>query len=215
MTACAHVVFDLDGTLVDSAQTVQLLINELRHERGLPSLGVEQLVPLISLGGVQMMQGAVCADVQEATKALAVFRARYAERPTPIDSVYPGVESVLSSLHEANVCMSICTNKPRLLAHKVLGETGLARFFRYVCAGDDLQTRKPDRANLEACRRAVGTHGQRVWVVGDSTVDEALARNGAVPFVFFSAGYDDGVSSAEAAHVFSTYLRFPVELIIE
>jgi phosphoglycolate phosphatase len=214
MNIRAHVVFDLDGTLVDSAHVVRELLNGLREERGLPPITQQELLPLLSLGGVPMLQGAVVKDFEEAAKALEIFRARYAKLPTPIGSVYPGVVETLQALRGANVPMSICTNKPRNLANKVLNETGLSKYFRHVCAGDDLPSRKPDRANLQACLTYSSIEALPVYLVGDSKIDEALAFNGGVPFWFFSSGYDDGVNVADAAAVFSNYKEFPIKKIL-
>lgn len=210
MNIRVHLVFDLDGTLVDTAKVVGELIAQMRADRGLAPLEREKLISYMSIGGLEMMKGVLDVEENEAETALGCFRNKYIETQTPFDHVYPGVPETLTALADSGAILSICTNKPRALALKVLSETGLLHYFRRISAGDDLPTRKPNRLNLEACLDPGEYNSMQILMVGDSTVDEALSRDAGVPFWFFSGGYDDGVTANRADKSFSCYKQFPL-----
>lgn len=214
MTQQVNLVFDLDGTLIDSAPIVESILNEMRMDFGLRPLLREQILPLLSIGGESMLQNALDIDLTEATIALVRFRAAYQTRQTPLQSVYPGVAKLLKSLYDSNISLSICTNKPRSLAIKTMDETGLLRYFTKVCAGDDLLTIKPDPANLKASIAPGAPLESAVFLVGDSSVDQLLAANSGVPFIFFAGGYNDGVILDRVFRSFRGYDEFPVEFFL-
>jgi phosphoglycolate phosphatase len=204
-----NVVFDLDGTLIDSAPIVYRLINQMRSELGISALASADLLPLLSLGGEALISGAFSETKVNVGETLVSFRARYADTAIPPDSVYQGVNTVLETLSGWGVRLSVCTNKPRQLALASLRQTGLLHYFSKICAGDDLATRKPNAANLQAClpKNAKGP----VFLVGDSMVDQELASNAGVPFIFYSGGYNEGGCGELARKSFSSYECFPFD----
>lgn len=183
-----NVVFDLDGTLVDSAPLVESILNKMRADIGLPPMQRKELLQSLSIGGVAMLQRALNTDYIHATSALERFRSRYKAMKAESHSLFPGVLSTLETLTKSGVTLSICTNKPRTLAVKVLQETGLLAYFAGICAGDDLPTRKPSVENILASIVSKNGIKPAVFLVGDSTVDQALAKNAAVPFFSSQAG---------------------------
>lgn len=202
------IIFDLDGTLVDSAPIVGTILNELRFELGLATLPLRSFYDWISLGGADLVVNALGIEKYDADIYLSKFRTRYFEMTTPRDSVYPNVFSMLSRLRKNGFKLSICTNKPRRLVDKVLLETELSGYFDYVLAGDDISTKKPNPENVDKCLLAMNATPGSVVLVGDSTVDEASARNSGVEFAFFSEGYDDGVDRQSAIISFSDHADF-------
>jgi phosphoglycolate phosphatase len=200
------VVFDLDGTLVDSGQVVSSILNKLRQKIGKQEKPVSYFTPWLSLGGLELVENGLGVDELAAESLLSEFRAQYAEISTPSDTVYQGVFDVLNHLLAQNIKMCICTNKPRNLAEKVLSETGLARYFEYVCAGGDLPTKKPHPRNLAVCVEFFGIHPQQVAFVGDSSIDQKLAAALSVDFYFFTRGYDDGVDRRLVSGAFENHL---------
>ena len=187
------IVYDLDGTLVDSAATVAALLNGLRAEQALPPLARDDYLPWLSVGGKAMVAAALGIPEGDAQPFLERFRARYQALPTDPETLYPAARETLARLRAAGTRLCLCTNKPRPLAEKVLAETGLGEYFSAVCAGHDLPTSKPHPDNLQACLDALGSHPSERLVVGDSRVDQALAEAGGADFAFFAGGYDDGV----------------------
>lgn len=187
------IVYDLDGTLVDSAPTVAALLNELRAERSLPPMSQNAYKPWLSTGGAAMVAAALGISQAQAEPLLQQFRARYLHHPTRLDSVFPTVHTTLTQLRHAGIALALCTNKPRMLVEKVLAETGLEPFFDAICAGDDLPSKKPHPNNLRACMRALGSQCADTLLIGDSRVDQCLAQACGTGFAFFTGGYDDGV----------------------
>ena len=145
-----NIVFDLDGTLVDSAPLVEGILNKMRADLGLPPMQRADLLGSLSVGGVAMLQRALNTDSLHAMKALERFRSLYKAIETQSNSLFSGVLNTLETLKESEVTLSICTNKPRTLAMKTLQETGILAYFEGLCAGDDLPTRKPSVENIMA-----------------------------------------------------------------
>ncbi len=207
------VVFDLDGTLVDSAATVRSILNSMRSELGLQPLPTQNFIPWISLGGDMLVSKALEMPINLVSHCTEKFRDRYFDFATPLDSVYTGVIDVLEYLSSEGITLNLCTNKPRRLAEKVLKETSLERFFSFTSAGGDLPTSKPNPANLTVCLQPTNTSLNEVFFVGDSTVDQMTAENANVKFIFYENGYDDGVDKLKTYASFNDYLRLP-ELLI-
>lgn len=189
------VVYDLDGTLVDSAVTVTKLLNELRAEHGQPALCKTDYLPWLSIGGSSMVAAALEIEAADAQPFLDLFRARYLALPVDPETVFPETHTTLRQLQAFGIRLAVCTNKPRPLADKVLLATGLADFFTVICAGNDLATAKPHPSNLNYCLNELGSRAEETIVVGDSRVDQCLATTCGAHFVFFAAGYDDGVQT--------------------
>jgi phosphoglycolate phosphatase len=204
MTSSYTVVFDLDGTLIDSGKIVHSLINDMRIERGLLPLDFTVMIPYISTGGSRMMMSLLDLGPDECNSALNLFRERYLEIPTDQSTIYSGLELVLNRLRSQDVNLTICTNKPRSLVSKILDETFLGSFFRTFCAGDDLETAKPNPQNLYSTIKA-NCRSKPIIMVGDSKTDQELAWNCSIPFVFFESGYNDGVNKEMVQASFDEY----------
>lgn len=186
-------IYDLDGTLIDSIGIVSKILNELRADLGKETLGRADLLPWISLGGVELIANSLGVDEKDARRYLAVFREQYFLRPTPLESVFEGVVDTLEYLINEGYDLAICTNKPRKLTEKVLMETGLERYFACLVAGGDMPTSKPDVRNLNFCLEYFDVDASDAILLGDSVVDQTMAHAAGVPFMFFQGGYDDGV----------------------
>lgn len=187
------VVYDLDGTLIDSAVAVTALLNDMRAEQALPPLAINDYIPWLSIGGKAMLAAALGISQAAADPWLEDFRARYLNQPTDPATVYPDVHLTLSTLRSADIRLGLCTNKPRALTEKILAETGLDIFFDVVSAGQDLTTSKPHPDNLNICLHSLSSLPKETLVIGDSRIDQRLAEVCGTSFAFFAGGYDDGV----------------------
>lgn len=199
-------VFDLDGTLVDSGQVVAFILNQLRQEMGKEAKDIDFFIPWLSLGGEDLVANGLELSVNEISPYLKEFRSRYSQLSTPLNSVYEGVAQLLDFLNVRNVKMCVCTNKPRALAQKVLRETGLEKYFMYMCAGGDLKTKKPSPENLEICLKYFGEDPLNVLLIGDSKIDQKIADSLDVDFAFFKGGYNDGVEVADVTYSFDHHI---------
>lgn len=187
------IVYDLDGTLIDSAVTVTALLNDMRAEHALPPLAINDYKPWLSIGGKAMVAAALGISQAEAEPLLRSFRTRYLKLPTDPATTYPDVHFTLSTLRSADIRLGLCTNKPRALTEKILAETGLDIFFDVVSAGQDLTTSKPHPDNLNICLHSLSSQPNETLVIGDSRIDQCLAEVCGTSFAFFTGGYDDGV----------------------
>jgi phosphoglycolate phosphatase len=189
------VLFDLDGTLVDSAPTIAYVINGMRQERTMAALPIENYKRWVSLGAVELIQSSMDQHGSDVSSLVLEFRKRYRALPTPPESLYPMVRETLAALYDANVRMGVCSNKPEFLCRKVLDETGLTRFFGAIVGGDTARLPKPARDPLDYALETIVVAPTRAIMVGDSTVDQKAALACGIPFVFFTGGYDDGVDN--------------------
>ena len=188
------VIYDLDGTLIDSAQVVTGILNQMRSEISKPAINKAALLPLLSLGGEELVAGSLgLTNAKEVAAALLEFRQRYIELETPVGSLYPNVIATLEQLQALDYSLGICTNKPRNLVNKVLDDLNLKQYFGFISAGGDLPTKKPHPDNLRICLEYFGADSNQAILVGDSTVDQSLAINLGVHFAHYLPGYDDGV----------------------
>jgi phosphoglycolate phosphatase len=204
------IVFDLDGTLVDSAATVSSILNEMRFELGKAPLPKALFEGWISLGAKVLISKSLEIYDAEIESSLADFRDRYANIKTSINNIYPSVLEALHHLKSSGVLLSLCTNKPRTLTEQVLQDTGLDNFFPFICAGGDFLAAKPHPDNLIACLNHYQISNLDTWFVGDSTVDQMTAKNVAVKFIFHRRGYDDGVEQSAAYASFDNFSFFNI-----
>jgi phosphoglycolate phosphatase len=193
------VVFDLDGTLVDSAGAIGAIINDMRVERGLPRLGLDEVRAYVTFGGAAMAEALLAGPWGDTAAALVAFRERYGAAPTPKNSVYPGARQALATLSEAGFGLAVFSNKTQVLCEKVLGDLGLAPLFGAVVGTGPDTPHKPDpKGYFQALERAGGV-AERSCLVGDSEADEATAQRAGVAFIFAAWGY--GAVAGDAVDV--------------
>jgi phosphoglycolate phosphatase len=192
-SAAGHVVFDLDGTLVDSVPLITSLLNAMLADRGERARLTEiEVRPHVTAGGPALIETLLRGRCGETASALAEFRARYAEAATPADSVYPGAREALEALAAAGFGLAVCSNKTQALCDKVLGDVGLAGNFGAIVGTGPEAPLKPDPTGYRLALSRSGGHVGASCLVGDSDVDLLLARRAGVPFVYVTWGYGDG-----------------------
>lgn len=185
----ARIVFDLDGTLIDSAPDIHGIANALLAAEGAAPITLAEARDFIGNGAavfVQKMCAARGIPEAEQPRLLADFVARYDDAVT-LTVIYPGVAGALDRLRGEGHRLGVCTNKPIRPTRAVLDHMGLARQFETLWGGDSLAVHKPDPAPLHAAFDALGS-GAQIYV-GDSEVDAETARRAGVPFLFFTEGY--------------------------
>ena len=190
-------LFDLDGTLADSAPSIALALNRLREDRGLTPLPVARVRPWISRGAPALVGAALDLGTRADADDVAVFRAIYASLPGSADDLYPGIAAALARLREAGAVLGVCTNKPQRLSEKLLAESGIARHFATVVGGDAATRAKPHPAHLRQTLAAMRCEGLPFAFVGDSSVDADAAEAAGARFLWASWGYADADNLAQ------------------
>ena len=185
------VVFDLDGTLADSAPSIALALNRLRDERGLAPWPVARFRPWVSRGAAALVGAALDLGAPAGADDVAAFRALYASLPASADDLYPGIAEALARLREAGAVLGVCTNKPQRLSDKVLAESGIAHHFETVVGGDVALHAKPHPAHLQQTLAAMRCEGRPFAFVGDSSIDADAADAAGARFLWASWGYAD------------------------
>ena len=184
------VIYDLDGTLVDSAVTVTEIINKMRKYRGLIPLELAIVRPLTALGGEALIKTVLDCSDAEAPKCLNEFRQLYNDSKICPDTVFTGVVETLVSLKKLGKKLAVCTNKPRDLAIKTLNAIKITHFFDFNVCGGDVVNLKPSPDPLIKIAGAFNKDVSSCIFVGDSSVDYYAARACGMQFLFYDSGYD-------------------------
>lgn len=186
------IVFDLDGTLVDTLPDIMHALNLALRDCGRPMLPPEMGNILIGNGARSLVEKALAPDgasPAELETVFARFMEHYGAGSTANSRVYDGVVGQLREFAEASIAMAVCTNKPGAISEKVLSDLGLTTFFRVIIGGDALPVRKPDGEHLLAAIAGAGAVADEVVMVGDSPADVGAARNAGVPVIVVDYGY--------------------------
>lgn len=190
MTPTFDAIFDLDGTLVDSAAQCEQIIVEMRGARGHHDPVPSDMARVYSgIAGPIMVPALLGEASLDPDKDLQEFRARYAEFKTPVSSLYPGVIDGLGLLKARDFRLSICSAKPQILCERVLADTGILDGFSVIFGGDRAEACKPDPRHLTETLNAMGGSVDAAVLIGDSETDHRLALNARVPFAFVTYGY--------------------------
>lgn len=189
-------VFDLDGTLVDTAPDLADSTNVVLAAHGLAPVPFEVLAHHIGFGARRMVISAleeqgVPLDTIDMERLHADYIAHYRSRIARLSKPFPEMLAAVDALEGAGVALAVCTNKSEALAQALLSELGLMDRFTALAGGDTFAASKPDPAHLlGTIGRAGGSAAQSVFV-GDSTTDFNTARAAKVPIVGVTYGYSD------------------------
>jgi phosphoglycolate phosphatase len=185
-------IFDLDGTLVDSVPDLTQALNQVLGEHGYPSLTPAEVAPMVGDGVPALVERGFAArggGTVEAAEALPRYIAIYEAHATDLTRPYPGVPETLAALRRRGYRTAVCTNKLQQASETVLGGLGLAPLFDAVAGGDRYKVRKPDKGHLFGLLAELGGTAERAVMIGDSENDAAVAHAAAVPLVIMRYGY--------------------------
>lgn len=188
-------IFDLDGTLIDSAADLAHAVNAMLDEFGRDPLPVSEVRTMIGDGMAKLVARALAArqchppDPGDAERS--VLR-HYSAEPVRDTAVYPGAREALQLLRDNAVVLAVCTNKPAHLAEAILGQLGLTPLFARIWGGDSLPFRKPDPRTLRTILHTFDVAPDAALMVGDSEVDARAAQAAGVPLLLMKHGYRRG-----------------------
>ncbi len=193
------VLFDLDGTLADTAPDILLALNLTLTEAGRPPLALATVRGLVSRGARALLSAGFSAppDETEMNRLFDRLFAIYGEAPAKETTVFPGLGDLIAQLGDINIRWGVVTNKPAALAEPIVAALGIAPAPVCVIGGDSFARKKPDPLPLlEACRIAGVAPGKTIYV-GDAEIDARAARAAGMPLVIAGFGY---APEREATH---------------
>jgi phosphoglycolate phosphatase len=185
-------VFDLDGTLVDTAPDLRAALNEMLRERGRRVLSPSEVKRMIGDGVSALVARALAAggaDPAEVATALPRFLEIYEANPAQLSRPYAGVPETLAALRRRGYRLAICTNKPQQATIAVMRDLDLLQLFDGIAGGDRFPMKKPDPGHLLRLIAELGARPKTSAMIGDNENDAAAAHSAAVPFLLMRYGY--------------------------
>jgi len=210
-------LFDLDGTLVDSVPDLTLALNQVLGEHGYKPLTPAEVAPMVGDGVPALVERAFAArggGIAEAASALPRYIAVYEANATNLTRPYPGVPETLAFLRNRGYRTAVCTNKLQQASETVLSGLGLVGLFDGVAGGDRYKVKKPDKGHLLGLIAELGGDAQRAVMIGDSENDAAAAHAAALPLIIMSYGYartDPAMLGTDAVLAFFSELPSALE----
>jgi phosphoglycolate phosphatase len=196
MTNTATIVFDLDGTLVDTAPDLISALNFVLDREGLPPVPLRAARNMIGAGARKLIERGLEAEgramtVKEIDRMTADFIGYYAEHIADASRPFEGLESALDNLTASGCGLAVCTNKLEWLSKRLLDQLGLSQRFAAICGADTFGVAKPDPLILQQTVARAGGQLSSTIMVGDAGTDIGVARRAGVPVIGVSFGYTD------------------------
>lgn len=192
----ATLVFDLDGTLVDTAPDLVGTLNHILGEAGIPAAPQKRIRPFISYGARRMLvEGLALAEKKlsdgQLDELLEQFLDHYGNNVAVESTPYPNVVEALDVAAKAGARLGVCTNKREGMSHTLLHHLGLHDYFKAILGRDTLDVYKPDPRHLTQTIERAGGHRDKAVMIGDSATDVATAKAAGIPIVAVSFGYSE------------------------
>lgn len=178
-TRCSLLVFDLDGTLIDSTLDLALAVNATRGQAGLPPLGTSRISSYIGNGAEMLIRRSLGPGASEEAvwRGLEFFLRHYRDHMLDNTALYPGVLEALSLWRAEHTEMAVLTNKPERFSAELIAGLGLEGWFSRIYGGNSFDTKKPDPFGLRRIMAELGSGPEETLMVGDSAVDVRTAKN--------------------------------------
>lgn len=196
--AISAVLFDLDGTLLDTAEDLAVAANAMLAELARPPRHIDEIRRFVGKGIPHLVDrclndGATSAHADEVARGIEAFRRHYADVNGVHSRPYAGVVETLRILRARGLPLACVTNKPEAFTLPLLERTGLQGYFAAVVSGDTLAVKKPDPAMLHHACRMLDVPPMHALMIGDSANDALAARAAGIPVFLVTYGYSEGV----------------------
>jgi phosphoglycolate phosphatase len=196
MASPRTVVFDLDGTLVDTAPDLINALNFVLEREGLPPVPLLSARNMIGAGARKLIERGLeldgrAASVADITRLLGDFVAFYADHIADLSRPFEGLESALDDLEGRGYHFAVCTNKLEWLSKLLLDRLGLSARFSAICGADTFGISKPDPGTLQQTVARAGGHISSAIMVGDAGPDIGVARRAGIPVIGVAFGYTE------------------------
>jgi phosphoglycolate phosphatase len=204
LTEIQLLVFDLDGTLVDSKMDLALSVNAVRAEMGLEPLAFDLIASYVGHGVTTLVRRALGerATEENVQKGVEIFLDYYRLHMLDNTVTYPGVRAALEELKECK--MAVLTNKPVNFSREMLARLGIAAYFLFIYGGNSFAQKKPDPTGVRKLMSDLAVSPQQTLIVGDSDTDVLTGRNAGV--------WTCGVTYGFGAH---TLRAAPPDLLVD
>lgn len=206
------IIFDLDGTLIDSAKDLAISMNATRVHFGLPAIDPDLIYSYVGDGAAVLVQRAMGRHVPEErlADALKFFLKFYRTHALEHTKLYPGVRETVVALSQAGHKLAILTNKPVRISSDIIGALRLASHFMRIYGGDSFSAKKPNPAGVLQLMEEAGASTAATLLVGDSKVDVKTARNADVRSCGVAWGFQPEGFESDPPDVL---IRNPAELL--
>jgi len=201
----ALLIFDLDGTLIDSKEDLTRAVNAARAEMGRGPLPTQQIGAYVGDGAPLLIRRSLGPEAteDEIQHALEFFLEYYRHHALETTVFYPGVEASLRRLASAGQQLAILTNKPVRISKLILDGLGVASLFAQVYGGNSFEHKKPHRIGIDTLRTELTVEAAATWMIGDTYIDVQTARNAGVAACGVKWGFRP-----------ETFKEFPPDLLI-
>jgi phosphoglycolate phosphatase len=209
------IVFDLDGTLVDTAPDLISTLNFVLAGERLPPVAYNDARRMIGGSARRMIERALIAKGRnvpgaELNRMFRIFIDHYGAHIADRSRPFPHLESVLQRFGGEGCRLAVCTNKLEWLSRRLLDALNLSRYFAAICGQDTFGIQKPDPQMLRLTIRRAGGEAQRAIMIGDSMTDVRTARAANVPVIAVDFGYSEVAPAAlDADRLISSYTELP------
>ena len=199
-------IFDLDGTLIDSRLDLVHAVNATRADAGRGPLPDSQIFSFVGNGAPVLVKRAMGpeASEEEVANALEFFLDYYRHHALDYTILYPEVGDALHRLHASGARLAVLTNKPVRISERIMKALGLAPLFFRIYGGNSFDHKKPHPIGIETLRAEVNASAEDTWMVGDSWVDVQTARNAGVAVCGVTWGFQP-----------ETFREFPPDVLVE
>jgi phosphoglycolate phosphatase len=184
-------IFDLDGTLIDSRLDLAKAVNATREHMAKPPLPHELIFGYVGNGAPVLVQRAMGPDTtaEEVQAALEFFLAYYKDHALDYTVLYPGVRDSLEQLRSAGAQLAVLTNKPVGITRLIMDRLALSDKMFRIYGGNSFDQKKPHPVGIDTLRKEAQTSQEDTWMIGDSWVDIQTARNAGVPSCGVTYGF--------------------------
>lgn len=185
-------IFDLDGTLIDSIEDLAISVNATRKHMGMEALDQSLINSYVGEGASVLIRRALGpeAPAADVTKALEFFLVYYREHALEHTRLYPGIREGIEELHARGKTLAVLTNKPVRISNDIVRALGLSEKFFRVYGGNSFEQKKPDPVGIATLLTEARTSTAETMLVGDSFVDIRTARNAGVKACGVTWGFD-------------------------
>jgi phosphoglycolate phosphatase len=181
-------IFDLDGTLVDTREDLAAAVNEMRLFYALPELALEQVISYVGDGAQKLVERSLKDTGIDVQQALELMLASYKKNICVFSQVYEGCCDFLTRLKSQNIPMAVLTNKPQEMTDIILKDLELDHYFNPILGPEGAGCHKPETDGIKKCLEMYKLEKQEVLMIGDHHTDLQVAENASVDNAFFTGG---------------------------